>query len=50
MRFVSPSGSKVITDPVELDPDFLELLQQRLVGVGHATSLANYPHGENERV
>jgi class 3 adenylate cyclase len=43
MRLVSSSGSKVITDPVELDPDFLELLLQRLiVRLGHATSLADY--------
>src|SRR5205823_14800964 len=33
MRFLSPSGSKVITDPVQLGPDLLELLAQRLVVV-----------------
>src|SRR5437773_5266678 len=36
MRFLSPSGSKVITDPVQLGPDLVELLAQRLVvALGH---------------
>ena len=36
MRTLSESGSKVITDPGELGPDFLELLLQWCVGdLGH---------------
>src|SRR5215831_13228554 len=35
MRALSPPGSKVITDPVELGPDLLEL-DLELRGVGHA--------------
>src|SRR6478752_1177855 len=34
-RAASRSGSKVITDPVELDPDFFELLLQACAFVGH---------------
>src|SRR6202011_3495869 len=39
-RGLSPSGSKVITDPGKLGPDLLELLLQRDGGLGHATMLA----------
>src|SRR5207342_2558551 len=37
MRCFRPSGSKVITDPVELDPDLLQLLCERLLllSLGH---------------
>src|SRR5262249_34567005 len=44
-RRLSPSGSKVITDPGELGPDLLELLLQRLgrSQVRHAAIVAQLP-------
>src|SRR6187455_1596990 len=38
-RLASPSGSKVITDPVELGPDLLQALGKR-GGVGHPAMVA----------
>ena len=42
MRCFRLSGSKVITDPVELDPDLLQLLGERLLLLllGHAGMVA----------
>src|SRR6476646_2943572 len=41
MRCFRPSGSKVITDPVELDPDLLQLLSEwLLLSLGHMAIVA----------
>src|ERR687892_718197 len=41
-RAVKASGSKVITDPVQLGPDLLELLLERLRAfLGHAPMVAD---------
>src|SRR6476646_7113387 len=44
IRCFRPSGSKVITDPVELDPDLLQLLSEwLLLSLGHMAIVAGAP-------
>src|SRR5262249_9484444 len=45
-RAASRSGSKVITDPVELGPDLLELLLQACAFVGHPSDGSGRTFGE----